>query len=120
VTLEKIRKALRLDRRITIRELLDKAFGKQKTFPTKDQLLEQEFAKFVAVNKPENQYVVPLKMYFKAYVSDSEIRNIIDQRQYARLATNPKLTMEELRSLNGWKDTVPEYVKDYVPLNTFS
>ncbi len=118
-TLEKLRKSLRLDRRLNIRELLDKAFGQINTFKSKDELLEEDFAKFVAVNKPDNKYFVPLKSYFKAYVTDGEIRDIIDKKQFARLATNPKLTIQELQQLNGWKDEVPEYVKDYVSLNTY-
>jgi type I restriction enzyme R subunit len=118
-TLEKLRKALKLDRRLTIRELLDKAFGQINTFKSKDELLEEEFAKFVAINKPDNKYVVPLKTYFKAYVTDGEIRDIVEKKQFARLATNPKLTMEEFKALNGWREEVPEYVKDYVSLNTY-
>ena len=118
-TLEKLRKSLRLDRRLSIRELLDKAFGQINTFKSKDELLEEDFAKFVAVNKPDNKYFVPLKSYFKAYVTDGEIRDIIDKKQFARLATHPKLTIQELQQLNGWKDEVPEYVKDYVSLNTY-
>lgn len=118
-TLEKLRKALRLDRRLTIRELLDKAFGQINTFKSRDELLEEEFSKFVAVNKPDNKYVVPLKTYFKAYVTDGEIRDIVEKKQYARLATNPKLTIEEFKALNGWREQVPEYVKDYVSLNTY-
>jgi len=118
-TLEKLRKALRLDRRLTIRELLDKAFGQINEFKSKDELLEEEFSKFVAVNKPDNKYVVPLKSYFKAYVTDGEIRDIVEKKQFARLATNPKLTIEEFKALNGWREQVPEYVKDYISLNTY-
>ena len=118
-TLEKLRKALRLDRRITIRELLDKAFGQINEFKSKDELLEEEFSKFVSVNKPDNKYVVPLKSYFKAYVTDGEIRDIVEKKQFARLATNPKLTIDEFKALNGWREQVPEYVKDYVSLNTY-
>ena len=118
-TLEKLRKALRLDRRITIRELLDKAFGQINEFKSKDELLEEEFSKFVSVNKPDNKYVIPLKSYFKAYVTDGEIRDIVEKKQFARLATNPKLTIDEFKALNGWREQVPEYVKDYVSLNTY-
>lgn len=39
--------------------------------------------------------------------------------KYARLATNFKVTIARLKALKAWRDVIPEYVKDYVPLNTF-
>jgi type I restriction enzyme, R subunit len=38
---------------------------------------------------------------------------------YNRLATNPKVSIADLKALEDWRDVIPEYVKDYVPLNTF-
>ena len=52
-TLEKLRRAAAVDRRLTLREILEKAFGIIHKFKTKDELLEEEFAKFVADRKPE-------------------------------------------------------------------
>jgi len=46
-------------------------------------------------------------------------QDIIDKKEYSRLATNPMLPLAALRELNGWLDIVPEYVKDYVSLNTY-
>jgi hypothetical protein len=28
-------------------------------------------------------------------------------------------SLKEFKALNGWKDKVPEYVKDYISVNTF-
>ena len=28
--------------------------------------------------------------------------------------------MQDLKELGGWKDKIIEYIKDYVPLNTFA
>lgn len=117
--LEKLRKSVKADRRISLKEFIEKIFGGITKFKTKDELLEEEFEKFVAINKPENKYVLPIKNYLKAYITDSEIRDIIETGEYPRLATNPKLSMADLRDLNGWIKTVPEYVKDYVPLNSY-
>ena len=117
--LEKLRKSVKVDRRISLKEIIEKIFGGIKEFKSKDELLEEEFEKFVAIYKPENKYVLPIKNYLKAYITDSEIRDIIETGEYPRLATNPKLTMTDLKVLNGWIKTVPEYVKDYVPLNAY-
>ncbi|HEY4505803.1 MAG TPA: DEAD/DEAH box helicase family protein [Candidatus Paceibacterota bacterium] len=118
-SLEKLRRSVKADRRISLREFIDKAFGSIKTFKSKDELLDEEFDKFVAINKPENQYAMPIKNYLKAYITDNEIRDIIEKGEYTRLATNPKLTMADLEAVNGWVEKVPEYVKDYVSLNAY-
>lgn len=117
--LEKLRKSVKADRRISLREFIEKVFGGIDSFKSKDELLDEEFEKFIAINKPENQFILPIKNYLKAYIIDNEIRDIIEKGEYARLATNPKLTLADIESLNGWIEKVPEYVKDYVSLNTY-
>ena len=52
-TLDKLRKAAAVDRRLTLREILEKVFGLIPRFKSKDELLEEEFAKFVADAKPD-------------------------------------------------------------------
>ena len=47
-TLDKLRRAASVDRRLTLREILEKIFGLIPRFKSKDELLEEEFAKFVA------------------------------------------------------------------------
>ncbi len=47
-TLEKLRKAASVDRRLELREILEKIFGLIPHFKSKDELLEEEFSKFVA------------------------------------------------------------------------
>jgi len=98
---------------------LKKIFGGINKFKTKDELLEEEFEKFVSIYKPESKYVPYIKNYLKAYITDPEIRDIVETKEYSRFATNPKVTMKDFRDLNGWRDVVPEYVKDYVSINTF-
>jgi type I restriction enzyme R subunit len=117
--LEKLRRSVKADRRISLREFIEKVFGGINSFKSKDELLDEEFEKFIAINKPENQFILPIKNYLKAYIIDNEIRDIIEKGEYARLATNPKLTLADIESLNGWIEKVPEYVKDYVSLNTY-
>lgn len=117
--LEKLRRSIKADRRIALKEFIEKIFGGISKFKTKDELLEDEFEKFVAIYKPENKYVLPIKNYLKAYITDSEIRDIVETKEYSRFATNPKVTMKDFRDLNGWREIVPEYIKDYVSINVF-
>jgi type I restriction enzyme R subunit len=62
-----------VDRRLTLREILEKVFGLIPRFKSKDELLEEEFAKFVADYKPDEPQAIPaLKTYFKAYVTSDQ------------------------------------------------
>jgi len=119
ITLEKLMRAEHMDRRLTWKEVLQRAFGLIDGFKPKDALLEEEFQKFVAIHKPENEYVLLVKNYLKAYITDDEIRKIVSSGEFARLATNPKLSLADYKALNGWRQIVPEYVKDYVTINTY-
>jgi len=118
--LDKLRKAVQTDRRITLREILAKAFGEIDRFRTKDEMLEEELAKFVSIHKPDAPHMHVIRQFFKAYLTDGEIRAIVDSREFGRLATNPKVTPADIKALNGWRDVIPDYVKDYVSLNAFA
>ena len=121
-TLEKLRKAAAADRRLTLREILEKIFGLIPRFKSKDELLEEEFAKFVADYKPEEAGAIPaIKTYFKAYVTSGRVRDIIESRQFTDLATNPVFSTRDFRAVpEKYRMLVPEYVKDYVSLNQFA
>ncbi len=121
-SLDKLRRAAAVDRRLTLREILEKIFGLIPRFKSKDELLEEEFAKFVADHVPETPATIPaIKQYFKAYVTSGRVRDIIDQRQFIDLATNPVFSTRDFRAVpEKFRTLVPEYIKDYVSLNQFA
>jgi type I restriction enzyme R subunit len=121
-TLDKLRKAAAVDRRLTLREILEKVFGLIPRFKSKDELLEEEFAKFVADTKPEEVEAIPaIKTYFKAYATSGRVREIIDSRQFTDLATNPVFSTRDFKAVpEKYRKLVPEYIKDYVSLNQFA
>jgi type I restriction enzyme, R subunit len=120
--LDKLRKAAAIDRRLTLREILEKIFGLIPRFKSKDELLEEEFAKFVADIKPEEASAIPdIKSYFKAYVTSDQIRHIIESKQFTDLATNPVFSSRDFKAVpEKYRTIIPEYVKDYVSLNQFA
>lgn len=120
-TLDKLRKAAGIDRRLTLREIVEKAYGMIEQFKSKDQLLEEEFEKFVADTKPEApEIILPLKYFFKAYITDHRLREILENGHLTDLHTNPTFNMQDFKAVPpAWRARVPEYVKDYVPLNQF-
>ncbi|MEI7963059.1 MAG: restriction endonuclease subunit R, partial [Verrucomicrobiota bacterium] len=120
-SLEKLRKSADVDRRITLREILEKIFGLIPRFKSKDELLEEEFAKFVADYKPQESEAIPaLKNYFKAYATSDHVRHIIDTGHLTDLATNPVFSTRDYRAVpEKYRTIIPDYIKDYVPLNQF-
>jgi type I restriction enzyme R subunit len=119
-TLDKLRKAAAVDRRLTLREILEKIFGLIPRFKSKDELLEEEFAKFVADTKPE-EAIPAIKTYFKAYVTSDQVRHIVESRHFTDLATNPVFSTRDFRAVpEKYRTLIPEYVKDYVSLNQFA
>jgi type I restriction enzyme R subunit len=121
-SLDKLRKAAAVDRRITLREILEKVFGLIPRFKSKDEILEEEFTKFIAGHVPEPpSAITAIKHYFKAYVTSGQVRDIIDQRRFTDLATNPVFSTRDFRAVpERFRTLVPEYVKDYVYLNQFA
>ena len=51
--------AAALERRLTLREILEKVFGLIPRFKSKDELLAEEFAKFLAARVPEPPAAIP-------------------------------------------------------------
>jgi len=121
-SLEKLRKAAAVDRRLTLREILEKVFGLIPRFKSKDEMLEEEFAKFVADAKPDEAEAIPaIKNYFKAYITSDLVRSIIERREFTELSTNPVFSTKDFRSVPPkYREMVPEYIKDYIPLNQFA
>ena len=120
--LEKLRKAAAVDRRLTLREILEKIFGLIPRYKSKDELLEEEFSKFVADYKPTEAKIIPaLKHFFKAYATDSQVRAILDDpKRLTALYTTSSFTIADLKAVpSEYRKIIPEYIKDYVSLNQF-
>ncbi len=117
-TLEKLRSSIQIDRRVSMREIIEKIFGLIPYFKTKNELLDEEFDKFDSRYLPKEEYFNYARTVFKAYILDAEFRAIVDNKNFALLNISPygeayKKLPAELRK------AIPEYIKDYVPLNKF-
>jgi type I restriction enzyme R subunit len=119
--LEKLRKAAGVDRRISVRELIEKAFGFIPGFKSKAELIDDEFQKFLADQRPEEaNRIREMRYFFGAYIRDAHVRAMIDAGHFADLNVNPTFTMRDLKEVPApWRRRIPEYIKDYVTLNPF-
>ncbi|MCB0646702.1 MAG: hypothetical protein KDC49_08565 [Saprospiraceae bacterium] len=120
--LEKLRKAAKIDRKVSIREVVEKIFGIIPKFKSKDELLEEEFDKFISIYPPEEDVNVrALKYFFKAYIVDQDIRTIIAAKDFHALQTHPTLTISQFKDVAAkYRSVIPEYIKDYINLDKFA
>lgn len=113
LNLDKIRNIFGVDRRISVKEFLQVAFGDKQTFEMKDDLLESEWEKFMEIYNVDQEHYQPTKNFFKAYIVDEEVRDIVKRNQPAEFYHCPSFDFEDYQRLNGYKATVPQYVRDY-------
>ena len=120
--LEKLRKAAKIDRKISIREVVEKVFGIIPKFKSKDELLEEEFDKFISIHPLEEDVNVrALKYFFKAYIVDQDVRRIVEAKEFQDLYTNPTLTIDQFKAVDQrYRNLIPEYIRDYINLDKFA
>ena len=116
--LDKLRKNLKIDRRLGLREIIEKIFGFIPYFKSKNELLENEFDKFDSRYPLAEDDFVVAKSFFKAYLTDTDFREIVESRQFARMATNPNGAVFRKVSIE-LRNQITEYVKDNISLNQF-
>lgn len=118
-TIDKLRKALGVDRKISMREVVDKIFNGEE-IKMKDELLNEEFDKFLSIYKPSDD-VLALKYFFRAYLTDKKVREVIDSKNYGELLSFDNFDLEDFKKIDGsYRDIIPEYIKSYVPINKFA
>ena len=113
LNLERVRKAFGVDRRVSVREFLEVAFGEKDDFEPKDVLLESEWEKFMEIHVVDQDHYQPVKNFFKAFITDEEVRDIVKSKQLARFHQCASFDFSDYERLNGFKTIVPQYIYDY-------
>jgi len=120
-TWDKLRRATGVDRRVTVREILDKIFGLIPAFKSKQELVNDEFDGYLLTcGVPSDDYY-EVKHFFETYLTDKEVRRAIEDKKFQRLGTEiPSYTFADLKRL-GQKNmnSVVGYVNDNVNLSRF-
>ena len=118
--LEKLRKSIRVDRRVSLREIVEVIFGLKPYFKTKDELLDEEFDKFDSRYLPDEKQFNAARNFFKTYVLDPEFRTRVDEGNFAYIMGS-HAGGEYLRNLTmELRNKIIEYIKDYISFNQFT
>jgi type I restriction enzyme R subunit len=119
---DKLCEAYQIDRRLSVREILMKVFGKIDHFKTRTDLADEEFGLFLTTitdEKAKAKYE-ELKSLFYSYLLYGDIREAINDKKMGMFATDNRLTQQELKALG--KELIlftKNYIADNVILNSF-
>ena len=116
--LTKLRQWYKTDRKVWLWEIIDKIFF-WKPFKTKENLVEEEFEKFMINSNIENDKYYQAKDFFRYYLLDENFRVAVNNKAYREFAWNPEI-MEIFKKL--WKEKleqIPDFIQDNVVLNKF-
>ncbi len=114
-TIDKLRKSLGLDRRLTVPELLLHVFGHIEHIPSQRECLDEEFDKLDKALKPDDAIYSSAREVFEAYAVDDDFRDIIDSERYVELHVHP--SGDAFRKLpDELKQGIPSYIKQNVNL----
>jgi type I restriction enzyme R subunit len=117
-TLEKLQKSVQVDRRLTLRELLERAFELIPHFKSKAEKLDEECDKFLSIYKPDPEQVMHVRNFLRAYIIDEGVREIVQSKEYGKLNVNP--IYNDFKALTvEWRERIPLYVQDYVSLSEY-
>jgi type I restriction enzyme R subunit len=91
----------------SLEDLFARLFGRPIHLPTKEELLNQAWAQFSARHPVQPALAEDLKFFFKSYVGERRIRQLIDQGDLAAL-NHTALTLERLRKVPRWREVLAE------------
>ena len=120
-TWDKLRRAAGVDRRITIREMMDKIFGLIPSFKSKRELVDEEFDGYLLTcGVPSGDYY-EVRRFFETYLTDKRVRRAIEDRKYQLLGTEiPSYTFADLKRLGQTNmNRVIDYINDNVNTSRF-
>lgn len=120
-TWEKLKRSIGIDRRVTVKEILDKIFGAIPAFKSKRELIEDEFETYLLTRPVSADKFTEIKRFFETYIMDKDVRRIIEDEKFQLLGTEVSTyTMSDLKKL-GVENMrqVVDYINDNVNVSKF-
>lgn len=121
INLDKLRRSINIDRKISLREILDKVFGFITGFKNKKELIEDEFDQFKQTCQIPTEKYYDIRNFFEVYLTDKYVRRVFEDRNPQLLADCPTFTMGDLKTLGTANaKMVINYVEDHVNVSRFT
>ena len=121
INMDKLRRAINIDRRVSLREIIDKVFGFIPGYKSKHELVQDEFERFKQTCEiPADRYY-DIKNFFEVYLTDKYVRRVFEDKNPQMLADCPTFTMGDLKQLGTANARmVMDYISDHVNVNRFT
>ena len=122
-TLQKLTKALQLNRIIQMREILNHIINGT---PLKDNdgLLEEECNKFISIYGNDIQNLSDkfnsVLAFFKLYLTDENFQKIMKEKKFSELETMQEFSQEELQEIKPDYKMIMDYADTYVNKKMFA
>ena len=117
-SLKNLEKALQVDRKLSILDILLFGFGFTDRIKTKEEFLIEEFEKFDDQHSPDEEFFRDAKYFFETYLTDREIRENINNQEFARLPGNFRMLMGSIPE--GFRSTILSYIQNNVEVEKFA
>lgn len=121
INMEKLRNAINIDRRVSLREIIDKVFGFIPGYKSKHELVQDEFEQFKQTCKIPTDKYYDVKNFFEVFLTDKYVRRVFEDKNPQLLADCPTFTMGELKQLGTANaKMVINYIADHININRFA
>ena len=125
MTLDKIKKHFKLDRRISLGEALDIIMGRTDQPKPKSEIIEEQFEDFMITKDFAEKLSEDIELYhlafklFDAYISADEVRAAIDKKEFARLEDSSHVSIADYKKLHeaGLAEPIVTYIRDYIDID---
>ena len=120
-TWEKLKRSIGLDRRVTVKEILDKIFGAIPSFKSKRELIEDEFETYLLTRPVSSDKYYEIKRFFETYILDKDVRRIVEDKKFqllgSEVSTYTMADLDRLGTDNMWQ--IVDYINDNVNVSKF-
>lgn len=118
--LPKLQELYKTDRAPSLREILGKIFGIIPAIPTREQLADEAYERFVVTQSANAVHSRDLRTVFVAFLLDPTNRQLLELGQFPELrARDPNLHAALSALPVEERDSLIRYLKQEVPLNHF-
>ena len=120
--IKKLELALGLDRRLSLKELVQYLLGNIPRFKNRQEMIQDELENFVLLNRESlNEYggqIRNIESLFTAYITDPIIRKAVRDKQLQVIINSPLATdLRATRDVRIKGERVLDYFSDYVAIN---
>lgn len=122
MTLDKIKKHFKLDRRISLGEALDIIMGRTEEPKKKAEIISDKFSDFVKTKELSEKLSEDTDLFhlafrlFDAYISSDTVRKAIDDQKYGNLEDSSQISLADFAKLHGegLAEPIVQYIRDYI------